>query len=104
MITSPRFGRSLLAVALSILAASALHAQNYTETGDAGQTIGSAQRTGPVTGNPLSSVFGSLFSISDADVFAIFISNPATFGVATTVNAETAAGNVDTALWLFLRK
>lgn len=92
--------RWLPGVVLSLLAAGALQAQNYTETGDAGQTIGSAQSTGLVTGNPLSSIFGSLFSISDADVFAIYISSPSTFS-ATTVNVETSAGNVDTALWLF---
>lgn len=92
--------RLLPAAALSLFAAAALHAQNYTETGDAGQTIGTAQSTGLTNGNTLNSIFGSLFSTSDADVFAIFISNPAGFS-ATTVNTETSAGNVDTALWLF---
>ena len=33
------------------------HAQVWTETGDAGQTIGSGQSTGVVNGNPLNTIW-----------------------------------------------
>ena len=71
-------------------------AATYTETGDAGQTPGDAQNTGP-GGQPLSAIFGSLFSGTDADVFVINITDPTNFS-ATTVNGTTS---IDTALFLF---
>jgi hypothetical protein len=70
----------------------------YTETGDAGQTIGTAQNTG-VAGQALSQIFGSIGTIGDADIFKISITNAAAFS-ATTVNAGTGTG-LDTALFLF---
>ncbi|MGH9693742.1 MAG: PEP-CTERM sorting domain-containing protein [Bryobacteraceae bacterium] len=71
-------------------------AATYTEIGDAGQTPGDAQYTGP-GGQPLSAIFGSIFSGTDADVFVINITDPANFS-ATTVNGTTS---LDTALFLF---
>jgi len=70
----------------------------YTETGDAGQSIGTAQGTGP-SGQALSQIFGSIGTVGDADIFIISITNAAAFS-ATTVNAGTGAG-LDTSLFLF---
>ena len=87
-------------VLLCILTASFLgnyaSAATYTETGDAGQTPSDAQNTGP-SGQPLSAIFGTIFSGTDADVFVINITDPTNFS-ATTVNGATS---LDTALFLF---
>ena len=72
----------------------------YTETGDAGQTIGTAQNTGPVAGQALTQILGSIGSVGDADIFMISITNAAAFS-ATTVNALTGTSGLDTALFLF---
>ena len=72
----------------------------YTETGDAGQTIGTAQSTGLVAGQPLTQILGSIGSVGDADIFIISITNAAAFS-ATTVNALTGTSGLDTALFLF---
>ncbi len=70
----------------------------YTEVGDAGQSLGTAQNTGAGVVQPLTSIFGSLLTDTDIDIFAINISDFASFS-ATTVN--TLTGNLDTALFLF---
>jgi hypothetical protein len=72
----------------------------YTEIGDAGQTIGTAQSTGPIGGLALTQIFGSIGSIGDADIYIISISNPGAFS-ATTVNSLTGTSGLDTALFLF---
>lgn len=74
----------------------------FSEVGDAGQTPGTASRTttGTAAANqPLTDIFGSLSSSTDADLFLINITNPATFS-ATTVNAITNS-LLDTQLFLF---
>lgn len=69
----------------------------YAEAGDAGQTIGTAQGTGPGSLS-LTSITGSLLSEKDVDLFAINITDFTAFS-ATTVNMLT--GGLDTALFLF---
>ncbi len=98
-----RIVANLIAVTASLALAGIVSAQNFTEIGDAGQTLGTAQATAAspaVAGMPLASITGSLFSIGDADIFAIYINSPSTFS-ATTVNAVTTTANTDTALFLF---
>ena len=85
----------LAALALCALYTSA-RAQNYSETGDAGQTLGTAQFTG-VPGTGLTSISGTISSGTDADIFLIRITAPSTFS-ASTVNLLTT---LDTALFLF---
>jgi hypothetical protein len=79
------------------LTAGSLHAQIYTEVGDAGQTLATAQTTGPTSGQSLSTILGTISGISDADLFIFTITSPTTFS-ASTVNGATA---LDTALFLF---
>lgn len=89
---------SLFLIAVAFPAATSFAAVHF-ELGDAGQTQGTVQNTGPAgsSGQGLSDIFGTLLSETDADLFLIRILNPATFS-ATTVNAGT---NVfDTQLFL----
>jgi hypothetical protein len=66
----------------------------WTEIGDAGQLLGTAQTT---TGaGALTSIAGSLSSGSDVDLFRIYISSPAAFS-ATTIGGAS----FDTQLFLF---
>ncbi|MDQ6655257.1 MAG: PEP-CTERM sorting domain-containing protein [Verrucomicrobiota bacterium] len=99
--------KRLLAAAFGITASLTLvnttWAVDYTEVGDAGNSYGTAQSTAASAasaGAPLNRIFGSLSAISDADIFVIYISNPAAFS-ATTVNSLTGATNLDTQLFLF---
>lgn len=86
-----------LGMVASVLIASSVSAVTYTEVGDAGQSLGTAQSTGP--GNlALTQIFGSLLSATDVDIFAINITDFTAFS-ASTVNALT--GNLDTSLFLF---
>jgi hypothetical protein len=97
MIKLSRFYRSLPAVALSLLAAASLQAQNYNEIGDAGSSFGTGQATGGTSGQTLTSISGLLGNLSDGDFYFITIGSPVTFS-ATTVNGSTS---VDTMLYLF---
>ena len=83
-----------------MLATAPLSAQLYTELGDAGQTLGGAQTTGPVGGLTLTTIAGSISGINDADLYIFRITNTTTFS-ATTVNAVTTGSALDTALFLF---
>src|SRR4051794_9743534 len=82
------------------LSAASLHAQTYTEVGDAGQTVGTAQST---TGSgTLTTIFGNIASATDADLFRITITAPTTFS-ASTNNPFTDKNFMgpDTQLFLF---
>jgi hypothetical protein len=96
MIKLSRFSRSLPAVALSLLAAATLQAQNYNEVGDAGASVPGAQSTG-MAGAALSSISGTILNGLDGDFFYITIMNPGAFS-ATTVGNGTA---LDTMIYLF---
>jgi hypothetical protein len=87
--------KQITAVVVSLFLAGFASAQIHNEIGDAGQAVGTAQATGP-QGNPLSSIVGSISSATDADLFFVFLSNPASFS-ATTVGLSL----VDTQLFLF---
>ncbi len=88
-----------LAVAALILAPLAASAQTWTESPDAGETIGTAQVT---TGaGALTQIDGAFISDTDSDLYCIYISDPPTFfaGIlcATYADADIclfdAAGN-----------
>lgn len=85
--------------AAALLAANTAHAVVYTEIGDAGRTLPTAQGTGAGT-QPLTQIFGSLLNAGDVDLYVINITNPAAFS-ASTVNTITNNGTADTALFLF---
>ena len=96
---SPALARWLspmaIAAAASFVALPA-SAGTYTEVGDAGQTQGTAQSTTAVAA-PLTDIFGTLTSGTDADLFLIYIANPALFSASTNNNNS---GLVDTHLFL----
>ncbi len=83
-----------------VLAASSVSGQVYTEVGDAGQTLGTAQATGATSGSNLTTILGNLSGINDADLFRFTITAPTTFS-ASTVNTVTMTSGLDTALFLF---
>jgi hypothetical protein len=92
-----KFLRPLLGLAASlVLATASVHGQTYNEIGDAGQTLGGAQTTGPTSGAGLTIISGTLSGINDADLFIFSITTPTTFS-ATTLLGST----LDTALFLF---
>jgi len=86
-----------LAATLSLLTLTA-QAATFSETGDAGQTLPTAARLNSTLGDnqPLSAISGNLSGPTDADLFQIFITDPAGFS-ASTVGGST----VDTQLFLF---
>lgn len=74
----------------------------YTET-NAGQTLATASPTAAdamLADAPLSRIVGTFSSGTDADLFVIDIDSPTSF-LASTVNAATEGGFLDTALFLF---
>ena len=74
-----------------------LHAFIYVETPDAGQTLATA--AGPSSafaGQPLTAITGSIATGADADLYRIFITNPATFSASTV-----GGSSLDTSLFLF---
>jgi hypothetical protein len=82
---------------LALLAISALSAATFTEIGDAGQTLGSAQIINTLPGGTsLTAIFGTMEG-SGADLFQIFLTGGQTFS-ATTVNNTTF---FDSQLFLF---
>ena len=93
-----KFATALLAAASITALAAPARAIVYVEPGDAGQTLATAQTT---TGaGSLTAITGTFSSASDADLFKFTITSPTTFS-ATTNNAATNAGGVDTELSLF---
>lgn len=79
-----------------VFAALPLQAQSYIELVDSGQTIGTAQNSGLTVGNSTVSIFGTISSAMDADLFQITITTPMNF-TATTVGGSI----LDTSLFLF---
>jgi hypothetical protein len=82
----------LSSIAVAALMASA-GAQTWDETanggGDAGQTPGTAQVVAGNPNDPLTTITGSITSGDFADVFAIFICDPANFHAHTGTTTET---------------
>ena len=75
--------------------AGALHAQ-HVEVGDAGSSATTAQATGSVSGQALTTIAGTISATADADFYLISISDPSLFS-ATTVGGSL----VDTQIYLF---
>ncbi|MDH7570015.1 MAG: PEP-CTERM sorting domain-containing protein [Armatimonadota bacterium] len=86
---------AVIALSASLLAVGGASATTWTEVGDAGDLPGTAQ---VITGSgPLTAIYGSIHEAGNADLYKIFVSDPANFS-ASTVNAAT---NFDTHLFLF---
>jgi hypothetical protein len=92
--------RTLVGAALMTLAAGAAHAGAVTESGDAGELLGSAQT---FSTGVISTISGSLLTTSAtdyADLFRVYLYAGTTFSATTTESAFTT--NIfDTALFLF---
>ena len=88
----------LVSVGFCVLASASLQAQTWTETGDAGQTLGTAQAAGVIANQALNQISGTISSGTDADLFRFTITAPTTFSATTTFGGLTT---LDTALFLF---
>jgi hypothetical protein len=88
-----------MATATSLLAAALLvnpaHAVNWTEVGDAGDLLGTAQE--PLGNGPLRNIYGTISTNTDVDLYRIFISDPTSFSASVT----STSGNFDSVLALF---
>jgi hypothetical protein len=88
-----------IAVTASLLTAALLvnpaHAVNWTETGDAGDLLGTAQE--PTGSGPLRNIYGTVSTNTDVDLYRIFISDPTSFSASVT----STSGNFDSVLALF---
>lgn len=92
--------RSIVVGLTAVLLAGTAQAATYTETGDAGQTLTTAQVASTGSSSAaLTAIFGSLATAGDADLFKIYIASPSTFS-ATTNNIGTST-DLDTELFLF---
>ena len=80
-----------------VLAVAPTFADTHTEVGDAGGFRSNSQVAGTVPGNPLDSITGAVSLGDDADMYAIWIGNPAAFSAST----DNAVRNFDTQLFLF---
>jgi len=79
--------------------ASAFAANTYVESGDAGQTIATAQAVGTLPGgSPLDAIRGTL--TSGADLYQIYLTGGQAFS-ATTTASSLAYNSFDTELFLF---
>ncbi len=80
-----------------------LFADTYTETGDAGDLPAAAQVVSGTAGTPLTSLSGALTltnSISDSDLFEIYVSDPTTFSASNT-GFVAGSNNFDSQIALF---
>lgn len=93
--TFPSHWLSLSVSAACLVFSGALHAQ-HVEVGDAGSSATTAQGTGNVAGQALTTIGGTLSLTGDADFYLINISTPSLFS-ATTVGGTL----VDTQIYLF---
>ncbi|HVW65648.1 MAG TPA: DVUA0089 family protein [Nitrosospira sp.] len=87
---------SLLTAALLVtLLAGPAHAVNWTEVGDAGDLLGTAQE--PMGDGSLRNIYGTISTNADVDLYRIFISDPTSFSASVT----STSGNFDSVLALF---
>ncbi len=88
-----------VAVFMSLLTLSLLispaHAVDWTEVGDAGQLLGTAQE--PTGDGRLRNIYGTISTTNDVDLYKLYISNPTTFSAAV----NSTSGDLDSALVLF---
>ncbi|MBA4065922.1 MAG: hypothetical protein C0501_19830 [Isosphaera sp.] len=90
-----RFSKSVAVAALAAFATPA-SAAFHNEIGDAGEVLGGVQ--GTTGAAPFQGIMGTVGNGTDADLFLIFITNPAAFS-ATTAGTPGTLG--DTQLFLF---
>jgi hypothetical protein len=83
---------SLLTLALLVNPA---HAIDWTEVGDAGQLVSTAQM--PTGDDRLRNIYGTVSTNNDVDLYRIYISNPTTFSAAV----NSTSGDLDSGLVLF---
>ena len=89
-----KMGVSISLVTLSLLVNPA-HAVDWTEVGDAGQLLSTAQE--PTGDDRLRNIYGTISTNNDVDLYRLYISNPDTFSA--TVNSTS--GELDSAIALF---
>jgi hypothetical protein len=77
------------------LLANPAHAVDWTEIGDAGQLVSTAQM--PTGDDRLRNIYGTISTNNDVDLFRIYISNPTTF----SAGVSSTSGNLDSGLILF---
>ena len=100
---SIKFAITLALTAVSWPLVSAVHAQTYQETGDAGSLPATAQTIIGVAGITYTSITGSTTAtngVFDSDMYQITIVTPETF-TASTTGFVAGANNFDTQLFLF---
>jgi hypothetical protein len=93
---------SNLAVALAaLLAANPVLAADYTEVGDAGESLATAAQVNTQAfGTSLDAIIGTI-SGNNADLFAIQITDPVNFTAANPLNAPGNVNTFDSQLFLF---
>jgi hypothetical protein len=88
-----------MTVSMSLLTMSLLanpaNAIDWTEVGDAGQLVGTAQE--PTGNDRLRNIYGTISTTNDVDMYRLYISNPDTFSAAVI----STSGNLDSAIALF---
>jgi hypothetical protein len=77
------------------LLANPANAIDWTEVGDAGQLLGTAQE--PTGDDRLRNIYGTISTTNDVDMYRLYISNPDTFSAAVI----STSGNFDSAIALF---
>jgi hypothetical protein len=97
---SKQFWPALLTATALTMTAGNVHAATYVEVGDSGETLGtvSIANTQPF-GTALTAITGVL-TANNADLFQIYISDPATFS-ANTFFTNAGVNNFNTELFLF---
>jgi hypothetical protein len=89
--------------AATLLTAISIQAQVFNESGDAGQTPGTAQNSGLTQSNTVGQtimILGNISGVNDADVFRLTLTLPAQVQF-STVNSVTSTSGIDTSLFLF---
>ena len=71
------------------------HAVNWTEIGDAGPLVSTAQE--PTGEGRLRNIYGTISTNTDVDMYRIYVSNPLTFSAAV----NSVSGELDSGLVLF---
>lgn len=97
-LNATHFKKITVSVPLFTLAllANPAHAVDWTEIGDAGQLVSTAQMPTGDEGR-LRNIYGTISTNNDVDLFRIYISNPTTF----TAGVSSTSGNLDSGLILF---
>ena len=78
------------------LLANPAHAVDWTEIGDAGQLVSTAQMPTGDEGR-LRNIYGTISTNNDVDLYRIYVSNPTTFSAAV----NSVSGDLDSGLVLF---